>query len=367
MSIAEDRLGEIEHAFFIDHDGAGRALQLLRKARKGKGKMSLARLLRHHEEKAISDRETWKRDHFDYLLAYCSMVEVACLAGYIPGDRVPERHLSRVRPFLNEQDVRRYYEDHYPLLLPQVHRLRLEGHPLFRPMESTPDEGVELFDEFFTISQPIETGDAMETFLWFLDGGSRGGVDIDNTLNVLRKPKRFLAHIDARPEDSGSEELDPLSASVQGCIAFLEFAPRFLSLLRRTARLPILQSAMWHYHGYWLGQLNHHMGGELRRAVAAIDAWDDELTSEERAGWAVRLAAARHVRTGQQLALGFLSSGRFSYTLIERFLSRTSGGSGGTPSPLAGNYSFTDPDFKLRLEKKDEGEATGMATAGDSE
>src|SRR5689334_25432199 len=40
-------------------------------------------MLRHHDEKTISDAETWKRDDIDYFLDYFSLITLARITGYL--------------------------------------------------------------------------------------------------------------------------------------------------------------------------------------------------------------------------------------------------------------------------------------------
>jgi hypothetical protein len=317
MSDDAERLALIRHAYFVDHTGARHGLALFEAVRAGTSRRKLGRLLRYHEDRPISTGETWDRDHFDYLLAYFSMVEVACLAGYLT--ELPPDHVGEARALLGDGDVRRYYEDYYPIFLPRAHLLRVTDGAI-RGDRRVGDAGPSLFDEFFALSQPLECGETVETFLWFLDGGWRGGSDIGDTIAVLRSPQRFVRHTSTRAEDSPDGRLDPLSASVQGFLAYVDFAPRLLRLLGAAGQCPVLQSAMWHFHGYWLAQMGRRMGAAVRQAFRAMDSWERGVTAARRRRFADQLAAGRRTRLMQERALAYLSSGRFSYVLVERLL-----------------------------------------------
>lgn len=308
-------LASIRKAFFLDHGSAAGAEGIFKRARFGGPgrKRNLGKLLRHHDERQISDAETWDRDGFDFLLAYFGMVEVGCLSGFVGLD-LPEDYRADAVEILGDGDVRRYYEDHYPIYLPQAHFRRLQGRPIGGDrgvMEIGPD----LFDQFFTISQPLEIGSEIETFLWFLDGGARDGSDIDDVVEALSRPDRFLEHLAARADDEEDGELPALSAAVQGFPRFLDFSDSLLRLLHLGRDFPILQSAMWHYHGYWLGQLAQHMGSDLRRIQKAMTSWQGLIDSKSRPEPWVR---QERISTD---AIAWLSSGRFSFPLIEALLS----------------------------------------------
>lgn len=325
MNQSEERYAQIRHAYFRDHAGAGQALERLDAAQSGK-RGKLARLLRHHDDEPISDREVRERDGFDQLLAFLGMVEIACVATYLPASP-PRDHTRMAERVLNDEAVRRYYEDYYPILLPQAHRRRMEGSLLNTDLQGF-RRGPQLFDQFFTLSLPLETSGTIETFLRLLDEGARHDheldrlVTLDDTIAVLRDPKRFLRHASARAPDRSSGELSTLSESVQGFLGFVAFAPRLLALLEDAADTPLLQSSMWHYHGYWWGQMGQRMGADVRRGLEAIDGWEARLTEVERRQFKSSLSAARGKRREQAAALAFLSSGRFSYGLAESLLDR---------------------------------------------
>src|SRR6185295_3749547 len=102
------------------------AVRMLGEARAGDVSVNLDHLLRHHAEEAVSDGETYQRDSFDFILANYSRLETAALIGYVP-DTFPEAFRRESLWNLSHAAVRRYYETHYPVLLPRLFRWRLEG------------------------------------------------------------------------------------------------------------------------------------------------------------------------------------------------------------------------------------------------
>jgi hypothetical protein len=282
-SLERVNLAQIERTYFAANSPASRGRKLIEKTSAPR----LARLLRHHEEASISDAETWQRDYVDYLIAFYSMVEVACIAGFLPR-QLPEPHREVARRELGNEAVRRYHEKHYPLVLPRLHLARSINPANAAdglPPGSTPE-----FEEFFALSQPIEFGAQVETFLWFLDGGWRDGYDMADTIEAIGTPSRFFACMAARPR--GADELDN---SVQGFTIYLAFCRELHALLERTADRPLVQSAMWHYHGYWFDHMRERFGTKLREALDQFQRWEEQtgpLDSTDRA----ILAAARHER-----------------------------------------------------------------------
>ena len=304
------RLDEIRYSFFEEHGSAGNALDLLRRVRAGRSRRDLENLLRHHEEKEISDGETWTRDDFDFLIAFFAMVEVARLSRFV-SDRLPPTHLRQARMVLATPAVRTYYEDNYPLFLPQAHLLFAEGNRI-SPDEGVAPEGARLFARFFALSQPLEMGDSLETILWFLDGGARDGYDIDDVLEVIASPRDFVEYVSDRADDYEDDELGTLAAAVQGLVEFLRFIPTFHRLLEDAEPYPMLQSAFWHYHGYWFQQLSLYAGTNVRLAIDALVEWEGGGKHRRRLRREDRI---RRVAFEQQLTA--LSSGRYRWRLVE--------------------------------------------------
>jgi hypothetical protein len=305
-------LAQIRYAFFEEHAGAGDAFDLLRRVQSGSSRRNLYNLLRHHDEESISDGDTWLRDDFDYLIAFFSMVEVARLARFVP-PRLPPAHMRLTRYVLAHDAVRIYYEDNYPLFLPQAHLLFAQGSGV-APDADVAQEGPRLFGRFFALSQPIETADALETFLWFLDGGERDNTDIDDVLDVLHRRRDFLEYASDRPEDYEDGELSALAKAVQGFVEFLRFIPQFVALLNEAEPFPLLQSAFWHYHGYWVQQLDVHVGTNIRLALDELAAWGDGA-ARHRSPHSRR--EVKRIRADYERMLARLSSGRYRWPLIE--------------------------------------------------
>ncbi len=303
---------QIRDVYFGDPDRAPRAVTIVSQSRStGPARRNLKRLLRHHSEEEIGTQETWDRDAFDYLVAYFSMMEVACTAGYLPsslGDPVRRTALR----YLKNPAILRYYESNYPLLLPQLFRIRLESNGR-RAVPSAPRAFASQFPLFFELTRTRESDGPIETFLWFLDGGDRNGVDISDTLNAISSPKRFFAAL--LRSDSQADDLD---LSIRGFVDFVDFSLAFESLLSSmqedSSRPSFLQSAMWHYHGHWFDHMRDEFGGFLRDALAQVASWKSRGQKRSR-GETGRGHSRKHPRTEE--AFGRLLSGRYRWPLAE--------------------------------------------------
>jgi hypothetical protein len=261
------------------------ARDFLRKAYRKVDGPDLPYLLRHHpddedfsEEAIITDDETWLRDSFDSLLTYYGVLEIGCLIGFVPFP-LPRPLKEEALLHLSDPAVRRYYEEYYPTLLPELFRLRLVGRQDLRETEGS--AAAALFMDFLDISALIEDDEDVDCFLWLLDSGvfyeneedDETAIDLEDLLSVLEDYDSFVAAVACKPSDQGY-----LEQAVQGLGKFLTFCPALEQVLDRARRYPYLQSAMWHYHGYWFGYLSTEIGGDLRNAVQHFARWQSKDT-----------------------------------------------------------------------------------------
>jgi hypothetical protein len=250
---------------------ARRASALVRRAMEGADKETyLKRLLRHHNEKAITDPETWLRDEFDYLLSFYSILEIAALLGLIEVTR--NSFFQEIRRTLEYPAVKRYYSLHYKLLLPQLFLRRLNG--LGIPNEKLSDDTIALFYQFLPLIKVIENDKDVEVFLWFMDGGERLNTDYDDTIQTFKNIDRFAKCL------SATRSKTPLDASVQGFAKFIRFCIEFDQLLSASSNYPILQAEMFSYNSYWFMQCSKKLGKSLIRGIEAIDETGGTLREE---------------------------------------------------------------------------------------
>ena len=271
QAIQRVNFAQLRRDFYIGAPGARSAAAIISTDSR-KGTRSLQRLLRHHSASPISDPETWDRDGFDYLLGYYALVELGCLSGYL-NSSLPTQFVEEAYRHLSHPAVQQYYEEHYPVRLPTLLRLRLEHkHALFA---STSPQAYESFVSFLEASRPIELGTSVETFLWFLDGGRRAGYDIDDTIATLSDPEAYLRHISHKRKSA-------LDKSLIGFHEFLRFCEVFYAVLLAVGALDLpegeegelLASGYWHYHAYWFRALRKRLRGQLYRALDAFSLWE---------------------------------------------------------------------------------------------
>jgi hypothetical protein len=289
---------------------AGEALDEMRAQSRGKGGWDLQELLRYHGNGGVHDAdEVSMRDAFDDLLAFYSCVEIAAMIRFIPTP-LPQEFGVEARGVLANRDVRRYYRKHYPLLLPDLLLCRLNGEVQLEERQSEKVIGL-LFD-FLNINSLIENDSEVDMLLWFFDDGSHNGYSWKDTLAILRNPNKFVSVL-----TSLQRRRNPAERSVDGLRKFLAFCVALESLLERSKSLPLLQSALWHYHGYWFRIIK----GRLREAVeGALEEFERWLLSPS-----ARALSEKDIKELQQdaeeslhrvrLSVRRLTSGRYSQEL----------------------------------------------------
>ena len=232
----------------------------------------LTKLLRDHRDRAVtSAREIRARDAFDHLLSYYSLMEIACLIGYVSPD-LGAHFRQKAKADLSEQAVRVYYEEHYPLLLPRFFRERVSGEKQ-RTIRVGPEE-LALFPLFLDINAKLEKDPNVETFLWFLDDGHWGDYNIESLIAVTRQPQEFLKRLASEQKQL---ERDRLDMAVDGLRTFLGFCREFDALLLSCTDFPQFQSALWHYHAYWFHHVRDKVGDRLGQMFTGFASWGNDM------------------------------------------------------------------------------------------
>ena len=226
---------------------------------------NLNALLRSHLLREItSDEEIEARDQIDELLAFYSLLEIGILTGALEEQLPREIHDSAER-HLTRPAVRRYYEKFYPLYLPQLFLRRLQGNPA--SVESAPSN---YFVSFLEVNELLGS-DEVGTFLWFLDDGFLDDTGLKDVLRVLDDPKKFTRRMLRQTA---------LDQALHGMVQFFGFCANLDKLLK-SARDPLIQSACWHYHGYWFQQIGGQVYGVISTAIEQYRTWvpipDDSL------------------------------------------------------------------------------------------
>lgn len=235
----------------------------------------LGRLLRSHFEEEVGPRSAAERYCVDCLLEYYSLLEIGIASGVFP-TAVPQE-ITASAEVLHVPAVRRYYERHYPLLLPRMFRERISGNPLLAPEANSSTRA--RFISFLNLCSALEDEDT-GYFLDFLedgalDEGNGNWVGMEDLIALLAKPERLAKRLLVSPDKQGY-----LDASVQGLLRFLQFCIELDELLAGMEDTPALQSAFWHHHGYWFGLFSNAVSSALFNALDAFRSWVPETTNK---------------------------------------------------------------------------------------
>jgi hypothetical protein len=252
---------------YLKNGRAAYAATMLKDLRVGRSTRDLAYLLRHHDE-AITDEETYERDSFDFLLAFYSLLEIACMIGYVSSD-FPEKFREESSWNLSNAAVRRYYEKTYPVRLPRHFRLRLNGKLLLYERDS--ETAHQLFLQFLSIVNYVREDTEIELFQWFLDSGWTGPFNIGDTVKLLKSPEKTFAALLKDPK-----ERTVVEKSVSGAEKFFVFCSEFDELLSDADDFPLFQSAMWNYYSYWFGLIADDVAFGINQVLRSFLRWSSK-------------------------------------------------------------------------------------------
>jgi hypothetical protein len=246
-----------------------KATLLFTNAPRGAREINIEWLLRHHRMKAIElPWELDVREGVDRLLAFYSRVELAVMCGVVT--ELDSEPLISAREFLGNWHVRRFYESHYPLLLPEAFRLRLVGNQ--RPDTVATTNGWRTFSQLLDINSTIEDDVDTSIFLKLLDDFWWGSFGFEEFADSLAEPAR----VGRAFMDEGTTLCD---RAIRGARIFMMFCTRLDRLLARTED-EVLRSAMWHYHSYWFLLAAEKVGKRLDLMLRRFRDWGTDTAVE---------------------------------------------------------------------------------------
>lgn len=223
---------------------AAKGRKALLKEIKSPQKGYLKRMLRDHEDEEIDTQEEINfRDNVDELLKFYSILELALLSGYI-SQPLPEKLQKEILMILTNQFVSLYYQEFYPLLLPQLLIDSLGNKKIQEPIGSS-----EYFIQLLLINKLIDND--VSNFLWLLDSGIFEDYDLDDFKKTLGSVKEIQDILE------GGENIDQIKVSVfWGMLKYTSFIEKYERLLKRAGTNELLASALWHFQGYWFEKIN---------------------------------------------------------------------------------------------------------------
>ncbi|MEO8380787.1 MAG: hypothetical protein ABI779_14075 [Acidobacteriota bacterium] len=258
MTIKEDNLRAVDHYYLTARER--RARRFLDTASPAKR----ARTLESHLLREPSKKAQGVRHEVDYLLRYYSLLELASITGAIPVLPAATREIALRN--LNDEYLRRYYEQYYTQLLPQLFRARLSGDRAL----TADDDCTEDFLRFVALDASRDDDD-IEAFLGFLDHYiyviDDETHDLSSVVRTIANPKRFLAALSVVDDNR-----TPTDEGVVGLLRFLSFS-RDLDDFLRHVDSALVRSCFWHYYSYWYQELGGQVLGALLTGIHILGAY----------------------------------------------------------------------------------------------
>jgi hypothetical protein len=266
----------------------------------GNQEQQLARLLRDYRERAITSQEEIKlRAATDRLMKCCSVMEIASLTAFVP-DLQQTGFGIGMRAILEDRHVRRYYEEFYPVKMPQLFRCRLSG-------TNSVIEEKEPYDLNPTIMVFLDLDRRfMETLddgylLRMLDSFTIEGYRFCDVVDLISMPATFISHLLLAPK-----ERDARSRALNEFSLFMQFCFDLRKLLLQTESYPLVQSALWNHYGYWFDIIGKELSEQLGDALSRFLEWkpvgDDKDAAKAVQDYVGEARAVLKVLTSQEFA-----------------------------------------------------------------
>ncbi len=270
--------------------------------------LQLATLLRDYRERAITEQEEIElRAATDRLMNCCSVMEIASLTCFVPELHQTDFGIA-MRPIIEDEHVRQYYEEFYPTKLPQLFRCRLAGTN--RVIEKGSYRN---FMEFLDLDHGFMNKLDDGILLLMLDSFWIQGYGFRDVVELIGKPEEFINHLLLAPKNR-----DVRSRALNEFSMFMQFCFDLHQLLAKTESQPLLQSAMWNYYSYWFDIIGDKLNEQLGEALSQFLKWKP-LGDDTDAVKAVQ-TYVREART----VLEDLTSRRFSEP-VDTLLKKVSG------------------------------------------
>ncbi len=209
----------------------------------------LAYLLRHHSEGTVYMTELEKRFEIDTLIEFYNLLLVAALAGYIPA-KFEDELTNEIVTVLGNKSVIPYYKKNYPYKMTGFTYNYAKHKKWFK--ETGNENTINLFNEFAALNRVIKKDEDTTAFMNMLDFVSFGNDDIDEVNEVLGSFNKLNKTFTAKRKSATDQ-------AVWGFIKYTVFIGQLKELLMAAESYPLLQSAMWMFHGYYIDRMNKKM------------------------------------------------------------------------------------------------------------
>lgn len=188
------------------------------------------------------------RNVIENILEHYGLLFIGALSNFFPRD-LDESIVEEIKRFLELEPVNTFYEETHRHFFPNAIMAYCfaisNGKEIdyVKPLKNNED----FFNEFIVLNRSIKNNRHVQTFLSIFSNNDE--IDIGLILSVLNSPDAIELAFRVDPLEE-SRSVGIKSAAI-GAIDFSSFMMRLYNLIIRAKAYPILQSAMWHYYGYY--------------------------------------------------------------------------------------------------------------------
>lgn len=236
-------------AEFHDKGDAAKGHKTLMKFIESKKNKELAHLLRNHEEEVVYGRELTQRFEVDTLFETYNLLLISILAGYVP-PALEEGLSTEMQTILSHASVKPYYKKYYRYKLTEYTLQYVTEKKYFTDIQ--PDSNISPLNAFISLNRALESDEDLQVFTDMLDFVQYGDDSLDDVIEILSSYEKLnKAFTTKRKTDE--------TKSVWGFFKYTTFLSQLREVLESVDNNPLLQSAMWLYHGYYLDRMNTKM------------------------------------------------------------------------------------------------------------
>jgi hypothetical protein len=285
--------------FYFERQTTKTATEVLEEMIAGRQHLQLANLLRDHRVKSVySKRERYLRACVDDLLLCYNIFEIGALTQFIPKPDGSE-FWQRVRVILENKQIRRYFEEFYPLRLPQLLGLRLQER--YSQVESEDSAMASVMIQFLALDRGFMSNLNDSYLLSMLDSFTIQGYCFRDVVDLIAVPEKFIKGILIPPAKRSIPD-----SVIQELGQFFQFSVNLDELLQSLDGFALVQSEIWNHYSYWFERIGRKLSRKLGQALDQFLRWKPANSSDD---------AAREIQeyVGQaRLVIETLTSNRYS-------------------------------------------------------
>ena len=218
-------------------------------------------------EKVLRDPESPARENIDELMRFYGLLEVSCLAGFVPPGLTSEL-CERILRHLSVPILREYCLQHSSALLLDLLRARVLGeHQYVDQAQSRP----ELFMEFIDLWSLIESSEHLRDFGKALDGRTSAQFSTTDLIDAMSSPEQLGEHIAQIPQKQSL-----MDSALMGYMEFIKVAGRLRNHLAGYRGATLFRSASWHSLHSWFVVRRDRLSDFVDAANSKLAAWEPQ-------------------------------------------------------------------------------------------